>query len=58
MKFKKDQEVVQVVPVIAGKVVKAEVVDDEVQYCVQYTDEQGEEHTRFFKENEIQAVTK
>jgi hypothetical protein len=51
--FKKGDDVVQNIKPITGKVVGQEIVDDEVQYKVEYVTEDGETHRRLFKENEI-----
>ena len=56
MTFKKGDRVRQVVPVIEGEVLAAKIVDDEVQFEVAYTDAQGEQHSRFFRESEIEKV--
>jgi hypothetical protein len=53
--FKKGDPVRQVVPVIRGQVVGTRLVDDDVQYEVEYADGAGETHRRFFKEAEIRA---
>jgi hypothetical protein len=53
---KKGDSVRQVVPVIEGKVVEVKIVDDDVQYCVEYVDAAGETHQRFFAESDIEAV--
>lgn len=49
-------DVRQVVPVIAGKVVDVAIVDGDVQFAVEYPDADGETHTRYFKEGEIEAA--
>lgn len=46
----------QVVPVIEGSVVSVSIVDGEVQFEVAYTGPDNEQHSRFFKEEEIEAV--
>ena len=52
---KKGAKVRQVVPAIQGEVVEIQIVDDEVQYRVDYIDGAGESHSRFFKDGEIEA---
>lgn len=56
MKFKKEETVRQIAPVIQGKIINVAIVDDEVAYEVAYTGADGEEHTRFFKEGELEPV--
>lgn len=56
MAFKKGDRVRQVVPTIEGEVVGVKIVDDEVQFEVAYTDPQGEQHSRFFRESEIEGA--
>lgn len=46
----------QVAPVIAGTVVDVAIVDGDVQFVVEYLDEGGETHRRYFKETEIEAA--
>jgi hypothetical protein len=46
----------QVVPVIEGEVVDMKLVDGEVQFEVSYIGADGEAHSRFFSESEIEAV--
>lgn len=53
MLFKKDDEVRQVVKPIEGRVVRPEIVNDEVQYLVVWNDDEGE-HSRYFTESEIE----
>lgn len=54
--FKKGAKVRQVVPVIEGEVVGQQIIDDEVQYEVAYGGSDGEQHSRFFKESELEAL--
>lgn len=54
--FKKGDTVRQVVPVIEGVVKTLAIVDDKVQFEVAYTGEDGEDHSRFFTEGEIELV--
>lgn len=56
MKFKKGDIARQVVPVIEGQIISVAIVDDEVQYELAYTGADGEPHSRFFKEDEIEAA--
>jgi len=56
LKFKRNDVVRQVVPVIEGVVGDAKIVDGDVQYEVAYVGADGEPHFRFFKEDEIEAV--
>lgn len=53
--FKKGDRVEQVVYVLKGEVVDVVLTDDntKVQYVVQYTDLQGEEHRRPFTFDQI-----
>lgn len=57
VKFKRGAPVEQVVRPIQGTVVAVHVVDDEVEYLVEYTGDDGELHKRSFKEDQIQART-
>jgi hypothetical protein len=54
--YKKGDAVRQVVKVIVGEVVRPEIVDDEVQFLVKFVGEDGEESTKYFREEEIEAV--
>ena len=56
MKFKKGDNVTQIVTPIVGVVTRAHIVDDDsVEYFVGYTGEDGEVHERSFKEDQIAA---
>jgi hypothetical protein len=46
----------QVVKPIQGEVANAAIIDGEVQFEVSYTGDDGEQHSRFFKEDEIEAA--
>lgn len=52
--FKIGQQVKQVVPVIAGKVVDASIIDGEVHYLVEWTDAEGNPQSRTFSEDQIE----
>lgn len=54
--FKKGDIVKQVAPAIQGEVVGVGIIDDDVQFCVEYKTADGEVHQRFFTEAEIQAA--
>jgi hypothetical protein len=54
--FTKGQTVRQKAVVIQGEIVKAEIVDCEVQFSVSYVGADGETHERFFREDEIELV--
>lgn len=56
MKFKKGDDVVQVVKPIAGPVTNVAIVDDVVQYEVRWTDEAGDAHARYFTEEQLEAA--
>jgi hypothetical protein len=56
MLFKKGDSVRQVVKPIEGEVVGPAIVDGEVQYEVKYTGEDMEEHSRFFRETDIEKT--
>jgi hypothetical protein len=51
--FKADDDVVQNISPIEGKVVGPEIVDGEVKYRVAYVGTDGEPHERLFAEDEI-----
>lgn len=56
LKFKPGQEVVQVVPApIEGTVAEAVVVDDHVQYRVEWAAPDGSVQSKFFTEEQLQA---
>lgn len=46
----------QVVPVLQGMVVGRRLVDDDVQFEVEYVDGEGVTQRRFFKEVELERV--
>ena len=54
--LKKGQEVKLVQPVIQGKIIKLNIVDDVVQYLVRYTDNSGIMQERYFTEEQIETV--
>ena len=54
--FKKGQPVRQVAPVVTGTITDQQIIDDQVQYKVEYTDAAGEVNERWFKEQELEAV--
>lgn len=54
--YKKGDVVKQVVPVISGAIVTLAIVDDEVQYLVEWTTESGSVEQRYFKESEIELA--
>lgn len=56
LKHKNGDKVRQVVPVIEGEVVDAKIIDGDVQYEVAYIGADGEQHSRFFTEAEIEPV--
>jgi hypothetical protein len=56
IKYKVGAQVRQVVPVISGEVVGVAIVDGEVSFEVAYIGADGEPHSRFFGEDEIEAV--
>lgn len=56
IKFKTGAEVRQVVPVITGTVVNAAIVDGDIVFEVAYIGTDGEAHSRFFGEDEIEAA--
>jgi hypothetical protein len=53
--FKKGDQVRQVIKPIEGEVVGMAIVDDDVQFLVEYIGADGETHSRFFKEHEIET---
>ena len=53
LKFKKTDQVVQVVAPIEGTVIDQMITDDEVKYLVSWTDAQGNQFTRWFGESEL-----
>jgi hypothetical protein len=57
MKFQKGDQVVQVTAPIRGEVVSVAIVDDAVQFEVSYPGEDGEQHSRFFTEDQIEQTT-
>lgn len=56
MSLKKGAKVRLVQPVIEGEVVGGAFVEDEVQYLVDYTDENGESHQRYFPAEKLEEV--
>lgn len=54
--FKIGAAVRQVVPVIKGTVQDIKIVDGEPQFEVVYTGPDGEQHSRFFAEGDIEAA--
>lgn len=56
-KFKIDQEVRQILETpIQGKILKRIIVEDDDCYLVEWTSEDGSQHQRVFKEEEIELV--
>lgn len=55
LKFKKGDDVTQVITPITGKVSGVILIDDEVQFLVSWTDANGDAHERPFKEDDLQA---
>lgn len=56
MKFRKGDQVELIQPVIAGPITEVAIIDDEVQYAVEYIDaSDGTTHTRYFREDQLQA---
>lgn len=43
-------------PEITGAVIKAEIIDNAIQYLVSYRNDEGERSERWFKEEELQLV--
>lgn len=43
-------------PTLKGTVVKAEIIDNAIQYLVDYTNDEGTVSQRWFKESELQVV--
>lgn len=58
-KFKRGDKVTQVVPAISGEVVGYNIDQEsgDVQYHVVWTDADQHEHSRFFKEDDIELST-
>ena len=48
-------QVIFVQPVLQGSIVKAEIIDNVIQYLVDYTNDEGILSQRWFKEDEIQV---
>ncbi len=44
-------------PTLKGVVVRAEIIDNQIQYLVDYTNDEGVLSQRWFKETEIGVVT-
>jgi hypothetical protein len=42
-------------PVLVGSVLKAEIIDNKIQYLVDYTNDEGVPHQRWFTEDEVQV---
>jgi hypothetical protein len=53
--FKKGTKVRQKIFVIEGEVSGISIVDDDIQYTVDYPGEDGETHQRSFKKSEIEV---
>lgn len=43
-------------PVVQGEITGASIVDDEVQYKVEYVDANGERQERFFTESVLEVI--
>ena len=56
IKFKLGAAVKQIVPVITGTVAAMEIVDGEIHYRVDWADADGEVKSKFFAEEQIEAV--
>lgn len=56
LKFKSGDDVRQIIHPIEGKIVGKAIVDDDVQYLVEWTDKDGERCQRYFREEEIEGV--
>jgi len=54
--LKKGQEVKLVQPIIQGKIIKLNIVDDVVQYLVEYKDAEGNGQERYFTEEQLEVV--
>jgi hypothetical protein len=54
--YKIGDTVRQVVPIIEGKVISVAIIDGDVQFEVAYDGADGEPHSRFFKEDELNTV--
>lgn len=54
--MKKGTPVRLVQPVIKGEIKEAKVIDDDIQYRVEYTGIDGEIHERFFRESELEEI--
>lgn len=55
-KFKRGALVSQIVPVIEGSVTEIKFVEDDICYLVAFVGTDGEEHTRWFKESELEDM--
>jgi hypothetical protein len=51
-----DTQVKFIQPEITGAIVKAEIVDNSIQYLVSYVNDEGDRSERWFKEDELQLV--
>lgn len=57
LKFKIGDDVRQVMPApFAGKVAEAVIVESDVQFRVEFTDADGNVQSKFFAEDQIEAV--
>lgn len=56
MTLKKGNKVRLIQPVIEGDVISGAFVDDEPQYLVEYADEVGEKHQRYFKPEQLEVL--
>jgi hypothetical protein len=54
--FKKGDTVKQIVPIIQGQVITLGIIDDEVQFLVEWTNAEGHVEQRYFKEEEIEVA--
>ena len=56
LKYKTGDSVAVVQPVIQGEVAGASIIDDSVQYIVNYVDADGESQSRFFTEEQLTPI--
>ena len=55
-KFKRGSMVSQIVPVIEGSVAEIKFVEDDICYLVEFSGIDGEQHSRWFKEEELEEL--
>ena len=56
LKFKPGDAVVQIVAPINGVVVGPQIIDADVHWLVKWTDASGENHERYFSEEQIELI--